>query len=122
MLLPVGFILVFCLVIGLLNLSDAYVLKNRALASRFTSKIFNKPVTITFEPSGKTVVASQGDILADVAAKNGVYIPYKCKQGRCNSCELRLNGRVSAKACQKAAVPAGPTKTLFVAVVNTKPL
>lgn len=52
-----------------------------------------KPVTITFQPSGKQVIAEQGAILADLAAKAGVFIPYKCKSGRCNSCELRLNGR-----------------------------
>lgn len=104
----------------------------------------SKPVTITFEPSGKSIVAEQGALISDVAAKAGVFIPYKCKQGRCNSCEVRLNGRgktinfmffnrfyftyrfelitVSAKACQKAQVPAGPTKTLSVVVVNKSPL
>lgn len=52
-----------------------------------------KPVTVTFEPSGKVITAEQGDNLAEVAARAKVFIPFKCKQGRCNSCELRLNGR-----------------------------
>ena len=81
-----------------------------------------KPVEVTFEPAGKTVIAEQGELIEAVAKKAGVTIPFKCKQGRCNSCELRLNGRVSAKACQGAAIPGGPTKKLSVVVVNKKPL
>ena len=81
-----------------------------------------KPVEVTFEPAGKTVIAEQGELIESVAKKAGVNIPFKCKQGRCNSCELRLNGRVSAKACQGATIPGGPTKKLSVVVVNKKPL
>lgn len=86
------------------------------------SRRYGKPVEVTFEPAGKMVIAEQGDLLEAVAKKAGVVIPFKCKQGRCNSCEVRINGRVSAKVCQGAAVPGGPTKKLSVVVVNKKPL
>ena len=73
---------------------DCYRLSGRHDLVQSSSRLFSgKPVTVKFDPSGKTVVANQGDIIADIAAKNGIVIPYKCKQGRCNSCELRLNGR-----------------------------
>jgi len=52
-----------------------------------------KPVTVSFEPSGKSIISEQGALIADVAKKAGVNIPYGCRQGRCNSCEVRLNGR-----------------------------
>mmetsp|Transcript_27494 Transcript_27494/g.27715 ORF Transcript_27494/g.27715 Transcript_27494/m.27715 type:complete len:124 (-) Transcript_27494:239-610(-) len=81
-----------------------------------------KPVDVTFEGTGKSIVAAQGDLLETVAKKAGVYIPFKCKQGRCGSCEVRLNGRVTAKVCQKATVPQGPAKKLSVVVINKKPL
>ena len=53
----------------------------------------SKPVEVSFEPSGKNVVAEQGDLIEKVAKNAGVIIPFKCKQGRCNSCEVRLNGK-----------------------------
>lgn len=52
-----------------------------------------KPVTVSFEPSGKSIISEQGALIADVSKKAGVTIPYGCRQGRCNSCEVRLNGR-----------------------------
>ena len=52
-----------------------------------------KPVSVSFEPSGKSIIAEQNDLIGDVAKKAGVNIPFGCKQGRCNSCEVRLNGR-----------------------------
>ena len=53
----------------------------------------SKPVDITFEPSGKKIIAEQGELIEQVARKAGVTIPFKCKQGRCNSCEIRMNGK-----------------------------
>ena len=52
-----------------------------------------KPVSVSFEPSGKSIIAEQNELISDVAKKAGVTIPFGCKQGRCNSCEVRLNGR-----------------------------
>ena len=83
-------------IIALLSFISAYIpsfgLKSRPRYST-TNLYAGKPVEVIFEPSGKKFVAEQGDVIADIAVKAGVTIPYKCKQGRCNSCELRLNGR-----------------------------
>lgn len=81
------------------NLSAGYMLN--ALNAPSTSKnVFYfaryasiKPVDVSFEPSGKKIVAEQGEVIEAVAKRAGVIIPFKCKQGRCNSCEVRLNGR-----------------------------
>ena len=35
---------------------------------------------VKFEPSGKSVMAEQGDNIGDVAKKAGVNIPFNCKQ------------------------------------------
>lgn len=88
------FVTCFCLLL-ISTESYSFTTKRSLLPSILyrTSLAAGKPVEITFEPSGKVVMAEQGDVIAEVAAKAGVYIPYKCKQGRCNSCELRLNGR-----------------------------
>lgn len=103
--------------------SDAFRFTSHSQLVR-SSRLFGngKPVEVSFEPSGKKVVAEQGDKLADVAKKAGVKVPYSCKQGRCTSCEVRVNGRVSAKLCQGYAIPTGPTKKLSVQVINTAPL
>jgi hypothetical protein len=89
---------------------------------RILSLHAGKPVDVTFTPSGKVIVAEQGDLIEVVAKKAGVVIPFKCKQGRCMSCEVRLNGKVSTRVCQGATIPSGPTKKLTIDVINKKPL
>eukprot|EP01039_Chlorochromonas_danica_P004121 gene4121-4516_t len=96
--------------------------EKRESSGRHMVLFAEKPVTVTFDPSGKSVTAYQGDVLADVAKQANVYIPYKCKSGRCMSCELRLNGRVSVQACKNAQIPGGPTKNLRVQVMREKPV
>jgi len=39
-----------------------------------------KPVEVTFTPANKVIMAEQGDKIEDIAKKNGVTIPFKCKQ------------------------------------------
>mmetsp|Transcript_5419 Transcript_5419/g.8177 ORF Transcript_5419/g.8177 Transcript_5419/m.8177 type:complete len:121 (+) Transcript_5419:107-469(+) len=78
--------------------------------------MMGKPVTVTFEPSGKVVEASQGDLIGAVAKKAGVTIPFKCKNGQCKTCEVSLNGRARARVCQGAKIPGGPTKKLKIKV------
>eukprot|EP00636_Phaeomonas_parva_P001821 CAMPEP_0118887958 /NCGR_PEP_ID=MMETSP1163-20130328/25477_1 /TAXON_ID=124430 /ORGANISM="Phaeomonas parva, Strain CCMP2877" /LENGTH=114 /DNA_ID=CAMNT_0006826517 /DNA_START=27 /DNA_END=371 /DNA_ORIENTATION=- len=73
-----------------------------------------KQVEVTWENNGKTVTANQGEPIANVARRAGVKIKYDCKKGRCGSCEVRLNGRASAKVCQGATIPFGPSKKLKI--------
>ena len=48
-----------------------------------------------FIHSQKTCQASAGSTLLDLAEKNGVLIPYGCRQGLCGTCATRvLSGTV----------------------------
>lgn len=72
---------------------NMFINYQRQLNYRVNTLSAVKPVTVSFEPSGKSIISEQGALIADVAKKAGVTIPYGCRQGRCNSCEVRLNGR-----------------------------
>uniref|UniRef100_A0A7R9YBE8 2Fe-2S ferredoxin-type domain-containing protein n=1 Tax=Pinguiococcus pyrenoidosus TaxID=172671 RepID=A0A7R9YBE8_9STRA len=73
-----------------------------------------KQVEVTFTDNGKTVLATQGEPIGNVAKRAGVRIQFDCKKGRCGTCEVRLNGRASAKICQGAKIPMGPAKKLSI--------
>ena len=55
-----------------------------------------RPVeTVVFMQSGKVCQVSDGNTLLDLAEKNGVQIPYGCRQGLCGTCATRvLSGNV----------------------------
>jgi ferredoxin-NADP reductase len=46
--------------------------------------------TVVFIQSGKVCEASAGSTLLDLAEKNGVQIPYGCRQGLCGACATRV--------------------------------
>ncbi|MGA3197691.1 MAG: iron-sulfur cluster-binding domain-containing protein [Terriglobales bacterium] len=46
--------------------------------------------TVVFMHSGKICQASAGSTLLDLAEKNGVQIPYGCRQGNCGTCATRV--------------------------------
>jgi hypothetical protein len=72
-------------------------------------------VTITFpQKNNKQVFAKQGDNLGTVCNKAGMRVKFDCKNGRCGTCQVRLNGRAAAKICQGAKVPGGATRKLTV--------
>jgi ferredoxin-NADP reductase len=60
------------------------------------SQLEARPVeTVVFMQSGKVCRASAGKTLLDLAEKNGVQIPYGCRQGLCGTCAKRvLSGNV----------------------------
>jgi hypothetical protein len=76
-------------------------------------------VEVTFPQKGnKTVTAMQGEPLAKVIQKAGMRVKYDCKNGRCATCQVRLNGRSAVKVCQGATVPGGATRKLKVTLDN----
>lgn len=76
-------------------------------------------VTVTFPQKGnKKVVCQQGTPIGTVAQKAGVRIKFDCKNGRCGTCTVRLNGRAAAKICQGAKIPGGATKSLSITLDN----
>ncbi|MGB8538459.1 MAG: 2Fe-2S iron-sulfur cluster binding domain-containing protein [Acidobacteriaceae bacterium] len=46
--------------------------------------------TVVFIHSGKVCQATAGSTLLDLAEKNGVRIPYGCRQGLCGACATRV--------------------------------
>jgi ferredoxin-NADP reductase len=49
-----------------------------------------KVETVVFIHSGKVCQATAGSTLLDLAEKNGVQIPYGCRQGLCGACATRV--------------------------------
>ena len=90
--------------------------------------------------AGRKTTAKQGEPIAAVARRAGVKIKYDCKvraralaprpharapharaasqNGRCATCQVRLNGRSAAKVCQGAKVPGGATRKLTITLDN----
>jgi len=75
------------------NVDKCIKFSSSPLVRSSTAKRVGKPVDVTFEPAGKIIGAEQGELIEAVAKRAGVVIHFKCKQGRCMSCEVRLNGR-----------------------------
>lgn len=72
-------------------------------------------VEVTFPQKGNKVVkAQQGEPLGKVISRGGLRVKFDCKNGRCGTCQVRLNGRAAAKVCQGATVPGGATRKLSI--------
>eukprot|EP00316_Scyphosphaera_apsteinii_P025127 CAMPEP_0119308752 /NCGR_PEP_ID=MMETSP1333-20130426/12672_1 /TAXON_ID=418940 /ORGANISM="Scyphosphaera apsteinii, Strain RCC1455" /LENGTH=148 /DNA_ID=CAMNT_0007312593 /DNA_START=18 /DNA_END=464 /DNA_ORIENTATION=+ len=75
-------------------------------------------VEVEFPQKGKKVIAKQGEALGAVAKRAGIRIKFDCKNGRCATCQVKLNGRAAAKVCQGAKVPGGATRKLKITLDN----
>ena len=76
-------------------------------------------VTVSFpQKGGKQVTAQQGEALGKVISRAGVRVKFDCKNGRCGTCQVSINGRSKAKICQGPKVPAGATKSLSITLDN----
>ena len=66
-------------------------------------------VEVTFPQKGnKVVIAQQGEPIGKVVSRAGLRVKFDCKNGRCGTCQVRLNGRSAAKVCQGATVRCDP--------------
>jgi len=76
-------------------------------------------VEITFpQKGGKTIQAKQGEPLSKVISRGGLRVKFDCKNGRCATCQVRLNGRSAVKICQGPTVPGGATRKLSITLDN----
>lgn len=50
----------------------------------------DEPVAITFQRSGRTVLAKRGEGIIRVAESNGIAVDYSCRTGECGSCRCKL--------------------------------
>ncbi|MDT7928592.1 CDP-6-deoxy-delta-3,4-glucoseen reductase [Tepidimonas sp.] len=63
--------------------------------------------TITVEPSGRTFAATESETLLAAAIRQGIGLPYGCKDGACGSCKCRkLAGTVTHGPHQSKALSA----------------
>ncbi|HRD99587.1 MAG TPA: CDP-6-deoxy-delta-3,4-glucoseen reductase [Rubrivivax sp.] len=63
--------------------------------------------TITLQPSGRTFTAEADEPLLAAAIRQGIGLPYGCRDGACGSCKSRLiEGRVQQGAHQDKALSA----------------
>jgi len=61
--------------------------------------------TVTVQPSGRTFVVERDEAILQAAIRQGVGLPYGCKDGACGSCKSRLlEGRVIHGAHQHKAL------------------
>ena len=61
---------------------------------------------VTVKPSGKQFAAEPDERLLDAALRQGIVLPYGCKNGACGSCKGRvLEGRIEQGPHQAKALP-----------------
>ena len=58
-------------------------------------------------PNKKKCVVAVGSAMKDAAKKAGYAPNYGCEEGKCGSCELKVNGKTKIRPCI-GKVPAGP--------------
>ena len=62
---------------------------------------------VTVQPSGRTFIVERDEPILSAAIRQGVGLPYGCKDGACGSCKSRLlEGRVIHGAHQSKALSA----------------
>lgn len=62
---------------------------------------------VTVQPSGRQFTVEENETVLSAAIRNGVGLPYGCKNGACGSCKGKLlEGEVTHRAHQEKALPA----------------
>ncbi len=70
---------------------------------------------VKVEPSGRTFTANEGETLLAAAIRQGIGLPYGCKDGACGSCKCKkLEGSVSHGAHQSKALSAEEEENGYV--------
>src|SRR6476620_4374928 len=73
------------------------------------------PFQVTVQPSGRTFSANPDEALLAAAIRQGIGLPYGCKDGACGSCKCRkLEGSVTHRAHQSKALSAEEEANGFV--------
>ena len=52
-------------------------------------RISNMSFNVTVQPSGRSFTANSGEALLAAAIRQGIGLPYGCKDGACGSCKCR---------------------------------
>ncbi len=68
---------------------------------------FAAPFQVTVQPSGRSFSVDAGETLLAAAIRQGIGLPYGCKDGACGSCKCRkLEGQVQMREHQSKALSA----------------
>jgi CDP-4-dehydro-6-deoxyglucose reductase, E3 len=71
--------------------------------------------TVTVQPAGKTLNVERDEPILTAAIRQGVGLPYGCRDGACGSCKSRLlKGRVLHGAHQLKALPVAEEQAGFI--------
>ena len=80
------------------------------------------PFQITVQPSGRAFSVDGGEAILQAAIRQGIGLPYGCKDGACGSCKSRLlDGRVIHGAHQLKALSAAEEEAGFVLTCSAAP-
>ncbi len=81
------------------------------------------PYQITIQPSGRSFKAHAGETMLSAGIRNGVGLPYGCKDGACGSCKCKkLEGRVEHGPHQSKALSAEEEAAGYVLTCCGTPL
>src|SRR3954470_12970448 len=70
---------------------------------------------VTVQPSGRTFAANADEFLLSAAIRQGIGMPYGCKDGACGSCKCKkLSGEVAHRAHQSKALNAEEEAAGFI--------
>ena len=71
--------------------------------------------TVTVQPAGRSFAVERDEPILAAAIRQGIGLPYGCKDGACGSCKSRLlEGRVIHGAHQAKALPADEEEAGFI--------
>jgi CDP-4-dehydro-6-deoxyglucose reductase len=71
--------------------------------------------TVTVQPSGRTFTVDRDEPILQAAVRQGIGLPYGCKDGACGSCKSRLlEGRVIHGVHQQKALSAAEEEAGFI--------
>jgi CDP-4-dehydro-6-deoxyglucose reductase len=81
------------------------------------------PFQVTVQPSGRTFSANVDEALLAAAIRQGIGLPYGCKDGACGSCKCRkLEGQVVHRSHQSKALSAEEEAAGFILTCSATPL
>ena len=80
------------------------------------------PFTVTLQPSGRTFSVDRDEPILAAAIRQGIGLPYGCKDGACGSCKCRLlEGRVIHGAHQQKALSAAEEEAGLILTCQAAP-
>ncbi|MEO7056619.1 MAG: 2Fe-2S iron-sulfur cluster-binding protein, partial [Caldimonas sp.] len=80
------------------------------------------PFTVTVQPSGKTFAVERDEPILRAAIRQGIGLPYGCRDGACGSCKCRmLEGRVIHGAHQQKALDDAEEAAGFILTCQAAP-